>query len=172
MSKLRFARNPRGDREITAQQFPLSVPARRLLGIIDGPTSVSYLVRKVRLGELEKHLQELSKCRLIDIYEAELKREPVTSGAPDTEPVPLLEQFSPAVLAQAKRIAVQYAFSHMPGSSNAVAFEIDAAQNQETLLVALGQAQRDLFDECGREVAMHFFEAIVMPTFFTVESVV
>jgi hypothetical protein len=172
MSKLRFARNPRGDKEVTAQQYPLSVPARRLLGIIDQPTSVSYLVRKVRLGELEKHLQELSKCRLISIYEGERKREDVTSGAPEKAPAPLLEQFSPAVLANAKRVAIQYVFSRMPGSSNAVAFEIDAAQNQETLLVALGQAQRDLFDECGRDVASHFFETVVMPTFFADEAVV
>ncbi len=161
---MQFVRNIRGEKELAARAYPLSIPARRVLAAIDGQCGISTLARKVRLGELERNLQELIRWNLIDVVETGTVSRFDETGAPSD--APLLETLPERDLAAAKRLAIRYLFEHLPTASHALAFRIEAADSQEILLITLGQAQRDLFDARGREAAAAFYETIVAPIFF------
>jgi hypothetical protein len=161
---MQFVRNIRGEKELSARAYPLSIPARRVLVAIEGQCGISTLARKVRLGELERNLQELIRWNLIDVIEIGTVSRFDDAGIPVD--APLLEVLPERELAAAKRLAIRYLFEHLPTASHGLAFRIEAADSQEILLIALGQAQRDLFDALGREAAAHFYETIVAPIFF------
>jgi hypothetical protein len=161
---MQFVRNIRGEKELTARAYPLSIPARRVLVAIEGQCGISTLARKVRLGELERNLQELIRWNLIDVIETG-RGSRFEDGAvpPDA---PLLESVPEHELATAKRLAIRFLFEYLPAASHAHTFRIEAADSQEILLITLGQAQRELFDAHGREAASKFYETIVAPIFF------
>ncbi len=85
---MEFLRTEAGDVEVSARALPLSVPSRRLLSAISAPTSVVDLARQVRLGELERHLQELVTRGLV---------RSVVASAPASAPV---EPASPSEAAE------------------------------------------------------------------------
>ncbi len=161
---MQFIRNQNGERELFAKALPLSVPARRILSILDSNFGISALARRARLGELERNLLELLRWNLIDIVEP-APGQTFTAALLAGE-TSLLEAVSPELVANAKQSAIRFLFEHLPLASHSYTFRIEAADSQEALLITFGQAQRELFDLHGRERAVLFYESIVAPNFF------
>jgi hypothetical protein len=152
---MRFVRNQKGERELHARELPISIPARRALALLATPMSPRELASVVRLGELEHHLQELLKFQLIDVVRADSAVQ-----LPENQ---VLQQAPLALINAVKRAAIKYVVDHMPSGSVQLAFHIQSANTQEKLLIALSEAQRALYDNCGKEITKVFFSEIVEP---------
>jgi hypothetical protein len=152
---MRFVRNQNGERELNARQLPVSIPARRALALLATPMSPRELANVVRLGELEHHLQELLKHQLIEVVRADN-----TIPQPENQALP---QAPAALIVAVKRAAIKFVVDHMPLGSTQLAFHIQSANTQEKLLTALSDAQRSLYDNCGKDMAKTYFSEIVEP---------
>jgi hypothetical protein len=152
---MRFVRNQKGERELTARVLPISIPARRALALLATPMSPRELANVVRLGELEHHLQELLKHELIEVVRADN-----TIAQPENQALP--QAPAPLIIA-VKRASIKFVVDHMPLGSTQLAFHIQSATTQEKLLTALSDAQRALYDNCGKDISKVFFAEIVEP---------
>ncbi len=173
---MHFTRTSHGEQELATRSIPLSVPERRLLGFITKETSATYLARKVRLGELERHLLHLARRGLIEIVvengTADGSDVPTVVIVPTPETLkdvlqPLFAVLDNSALAAVKQNAKSFVRMRAAfGIETGIAM-VEAADSQEALLVALGAVQRELFDLLGRESAAEFFEQVVAPTFYS-----
>jgi hypothetical protein len=165
---MRITRTERGEREAVAATLPLSVPARRLLKLIVATTTIHELILHVRLGEIGRHLRELERHALIVSTNEDVRTHLggqvddglVNTAIPDVSLFPML---SPPLVALIKTQAISLVEQQLDGQGLLLGEDIAAAESYEALLVALGAAQRALFDFGGKPAADEFFEAAVQP---------
>jgi hypothetical protein len=150
---LEFQRTETGDVEVSARAIPLSVPSRRLLSAIAAPTSVADLARQVRLGELERHLQELVTRGLVRALVLSVPAEPANPTEPvasvDTVALPAFEMAATSVAAILDR----------PTPTSVPARRPMPAEAAEPLLAQLSEV--DLQEI--RRLAVHFVRERVGP---------
>jgi hypothetical protein len=163
-----------GAAEIARPTLPLSVPTRRLLKAIQTPRTIESLLNVVRLSELGGRLRELYRLRLVQVVPAtamgpksDSKGEPAASGEQALPFSPVEKAlFSPLQESVAKTVK-EHAHAYFRRTLGEKTLPIEAkianAQTVEELLVALGDAQRALYDLGGSVDADEFSVHVVRP---------
>jgi hypothetical protein len=165
---MQISRNKRGDWELQSNSLPLSVPARRLLRLIASPSTIRTLVAHVRLGELGRHLRELERHDLIEVKHNDVQTHLNSASAHDASDtsearVDLFPKLPAALVAVVKHNAMTLLEMHMGSAGLLLSEDIAAADSYEALLVALGVAQRALFDVAGKVEADEFATSVIQP---------
>jgi hypothetical protein len=160
------ARTSLGELELRQPRLNLSVPTRRLLACINVPCAARSLVGLVRLIELPQRLRELVRLGLLRITDSSysVEYEEVTYDLPneavEIELFPVLE----SEVADKIRSYAQTYFRRVMGARTLDAeLRIYDAHTYESLLIALGAAQRELFDQCGEDVSREFAQCVLNP---------
>jgi hypothetical protein len=154
-----YSRTAAGEAELTARALPLSIPVRRLLGMIVGSQTREALAAASHLNELERVLQDLINRGLIVATDDETT--PARSAA---TPAPQKARtLSAAQLPDIKRAAARYVNDKLGPTGETAALRIERAADHYALLQALGEARDAMAQLRGRAAGNAFYEAIIAP---------
>jgi hypothetical protein len=171
--KMAIKRTAAGDAAIYDHNWAVSVPGRRLLSAIYEGCYLRELARTVRLGELERHLDELLRRGLIEIVGSRVSHSPASHppasevGAEQTI-APLFAQLGIEEMAEVKDRATQFFNEHAPKQAHALMDGLSAVHDETDLLIELGLVRRCLFEVGGQVCANLFFEEVVAPAYYPI----
>jgi hypothetical protein len=154
-----YSRTTAGEAELTARALPLSIPVRRLLGMIVGSQTREALVAASHLNELDRVLQDLMNRGLIVASE-----EQTASTQPSATPAPKKPAaLTSAQLPEIKRAAARYVNDQLGPTGETAALRIERAADHYALLQALGEARDAIAQMRGRAAGDGFYETIIAP---------
>jgi hypothetical protein len=169
-----ISRTPAGEVELTARALPLSVPARRLLGILSAPMTAEAVAAQFRFGEWERHVADLVGRGLL-VREADspvpaesqdddttVTAAPAPSG-PQTNSVPLV--LTDADINAIRRKAVRIVNDNLGPSGESVALRLERANSQAALVQELHAARRILHQMRGRDAADELYDRVIALAF-------
>lgn len=162
-----FSRTAAGDAELVARALPLSIPTRRLLGMLEGIQTAETLAAKARFSELDRMLHELLERGLIASTEPHTK--PETKSVAATS---LVKNSSPTVavltaerIPTVKRLAARFVFDSLGPNGEELALRIERAADAAVLEQELHEVRRILFELRGRAISERFHETVIAPSF-------
>jgi hypothetical protein len=170
VESMAIKRTAAGDAAMRDNNWAVSVPGRRILGAIHEGCYLRDLARTVRLGELERHLDELMRRGLIEIVEGRPSQLLPDGGAVEQTTAPLFAQLGIEELAQVKVRAAQFFNEYVPEQAQALNDELSAVSDETDLLIELGLVRRFLFDVGGQACANRFFEEVVAPAYYPIPA--
>ncbi len=174
---MEYARSAAGEAELSARSLPLSIPTRRLLGMIVGTQTSQSLAVAVRFGDLERMLHELVERGLIIGVQDQSQPSPVKLGAPADAPdsaatgVPASVPIAPVVGMSAeqatavRRLAARFIYDSLGPNGEKLALQVERATDLVALENACYDARRILFEFRGRAIADSFYETVIVPAF-------
>jgi hypothetical protein len=154
-----YSRTAAGEAELTARALPLSIPVRRLLGMIVGSQTREALAAASHLNELDRVLQDLTNRGLIVATEDETSAaRPAATPAPRKAPT-----LTTAQLPEIKRTAARYVNDKLGPTGETAALRIERAADHYALLQALEEARDAIGQMRGRAAGDAFYETVIAP---------
>ncbi len=167
-----ISRTPAGDAELSARALPLSVPARRLLGLLNAPMAPEAIAGQFRFGEWERHVADLVHRGLVFRDDTALTateapaNATAATAAPDAPPtLPARPMLTEADLTAIRRKAVRIINDNLGPSGESVALRIERATSQTALQEELHAARRSLHQMRGRDAAHELYERVIALAF-------
>jgi hypothetical protein len=162
-----FSRTAAGKAELVARALPLSIPTRRLLGMLEGIQTAESLAAKARFTELDRMLHELLERGLISSTEPHIK--PETKSLAATSPVknssPTLGVITAERMPAVKRLAARFVSDTLGPDGEGLAMRIERVADAGVLEHELHEVRRVLFELRGRAISEKFYETVIAPSF-------
>jgi hypothetical protein len=154
-----YSRTAAGEAELTARALPLSIPVRRLLGLIVGSQTREALAVASHLTELDRALNDLITRGLI-VAADEQTAVTLSSAAPSPKKSATL---TTAQLPEIQRAATRHVNDQLGPTGETVALRIERAADHYALLQALGEARDAIAQMRGRAAGEAFYEKVIAP---------
>jgi hypothetical protein len=159
-----YSRTPAGEEELVAKKLPLSIPTRRLLGLIVGTISAESLAAMAKFGEVDR-MQELIERGLVQSTEPLAKREGVPPTPEPARTPPPVIALTPERATTIKRQAARFVYDSLGPSGETLALQIERAGDVSALENELHEVRRILGEVRGRSVADKFYETVITSAF-------
>jgi hypothetical protein len=154
-----YTRTAAGEAEVIARALPLSIPVRRLLGMIVGHQTREALAATSHLTELDRVLHDLVVRGLIVVSEPQTNASlPTVTNTPQKP-----STLSASQLPEIKRAATRFVNDHLGPTGETAALRIERAADHFALMQALGEARDAIGQMRGRAVGEMFYQTIIAP---------